>query len=79
MNIIENSNIEPPALKLEILKNGKDVSVYGFVPENFNKVALINSLQRKVDHLGWLESLLNIRAVRQIKIGQSQFVLAYRF
>ena len=47
MNIIENSNIEPPALKLEILKNGKDVSVYGFVPENFNKVALINSLQRE--------------------------------
>ena len=47
MNIIENSNIEPPALKLEILKNGKDVSVYGFVPENFNKVALIKSLQRE--------------------------------
>ena len=47
MNIIDNSNIEPPTLKLEILKNGKDVSVYGFVPENFNKVALINSLQRQ--------------------------------
>ena len=47
MNIIENSNIEPAALKLEISKNGKDVSVYGFVPENFNKVALIKSLQRQ--------------------------------
>ena len=47
MNIIDNSNIEPPTLKLEILKNGKDFSVYGFVPENFNKGALINSLQRQ--------------------------------
>ena len=47
MNIIDNSNIEPPTLKLEIIKNGKDVSVYGFVPENFNKVALINALQRQ--------------------------------
>ena len=47
MNIIDNSNIEPPTLKLEILKNGKDVSVYGIVPENFNKLALINSLERQ--------------------------------
>ena len=47
MNIIDILNIEPPTLKLEILKNGKDISVYGFVPENFNKVALINSLQRQ--------------------------------
>jgi len=47
MNIIDNSNIESPTLKLEILKNGKDVSVYGVVPENFNKLALINSLERQ--------------------------------
>ena len=47
MNIIDNSNIEPPTLKLEILKNGKDISVYGIVPENFNKLALINSLERQ--------------------------------
>ena len=47
MNIIDNSNIEPPTFKLEILKNGKDISVYGIVPESFNKVALINSLQRQ--------------------------------
>ena len=47
MNIIDNSNIEPPTLKLEILKNGKDISVYGFVPESFNKAALITSLQRQ--------------------------------
>ena len=39
MNIIDSSNIEPPTLKLEISKNEKAISVYGFVPENFNKVA----------------------------------------
>ena len=47
MNVIDISNIEPPTLKLEILKNGKGVSIYGFVPENFNKVSLINSLKRQ--------------------------------
>ena len=47
MNIVDNSNIKPPNLKLEISKNGKDVSVYGIVPENFNKVAFMNSLQRQ--------------------------------
>ncbi|MDG0987329.1 MAG: hypothetical protein P8O74_07770, partial [Paracoccaceae bacterium] len=31
MNIVDNSNIKPPNLKLEISKNGKDVSVYGIV------------------------------------------------
>ena len=47
MNIIDSSNIEPPTLKLEISKNEKAISVYGFVPENFNKVAFINALQRQ--------------------------------
>ena len=47
MNIIDNSNIQAPTLKLEISKNGKDISVYGIVPENFNKLALINSLERQ--------------------------------
>ena len=47
MNIIDNSNIEPPALKLEVSKNGKEISVYGVVPENFNKLALISSLERQ--------------------------------
>ena len=46
MNIVDNSNIKPPNLKLEILKNGRDISVYGIVPENFSKVAFMNSLQR---------------------------------
>ena len=41
MNIVDNSNIKPPNLKLEILKNKRDISVFGIVPENFNKVALI--------------------------------------
>ena len=47
MNVIDNSNIEPPTLKLEILKTGEDFSVYGIVPENFNKLAFINSLERQ--------------------------------
>ena len=44
MNIVDNSTIKTPNLKLEILKNGKDVSVYGIVPENFNKFDFLNSL-----------------------------------
>ena len=40
MNIVDNSNIKPPNLKLEILKNGRDISVYGIVPENFNKIEI---------------------------------------
>ena len=47
MNVIDNSNIEPPNLKLEILKTGEDFSVYGIVPENFNKLAFIDSLARQ--------------------------------
>ena len=47
MNVIDNTNIEPPTLKLEILKTGEDFSVYGIVPENFNKLAFINSLERQ--------------------------------
>ena len=44
MNIIDNSNIKSPNLKLEILKNGNDISVYGIVPERFNKLAFMLSL-----------------------------------
>ena len=29
MNIVDNSNIKPPNLKLEILKNKRDISVFG--------------------------------------------------
>ena len=47
MNIIDNSNIKSPNLKLEILKNGNDISVYGIVPERFNKPAFLSSLQRQ--------------------------------
>ena len=52
MNIIDNSNIQAPTLKLEISKNGKDISVYGIVPENFNKLALISSLERQSGSAG---------------------------
>ena len=47
MNIIDNQNVKPPDLKLEILKNGSDISVYGIVPKKFNKSALIDSLKEK--------------------------------
>ncbi len=59
MNIIDNSNIEPQTLKLEILKNRKDVSVYGIVPENFNKVAFINSLQRQSGSYGEVREFID--------------------
>ena len=47
MNIIDNQTVKPPGLKLEILKNGSDISVYGIVPKKFNKSALIDSLKEK--------------------------------
>ena len=47
MNIIDNSNIKSPNLKLEILKNGNDISVYGIVPDRFNTPAFLSSLQRQ--------------------------------
>ena len=64
MNIIDNSNIEPPTLKLEILKNGKDVSVYGIVPENFNKLALISSLERQSRPSGVVREFLEYSRYR---------------
>ena len=59
MNIIDNSSIDPQTLKLEILKNGKDVSVYGIAPENFNKVAFINSLQRQTGSSGEVREFID--------------------
>ncbi len=47
MNIVDNSNIEHLKLKLEIIKNGKDISVFGILPANFNKLDLIDALQRQ--------------------------------
>ena len=58
MNIIDNSNIEPPTLKLEVSKNGKEISVYGVVPENFNKLALISSLERQSGSSGMVREFI---------------------
>ena len=64
MNIIDNSNIEPPTLKLEISKNGKEISVYGVVPENFNKLALISSLEGQSRPTGVVREFLEYSRYR---------------
>ena len=68
MNIVDNSNIKPPNLKLEILKNRRDISVFGIVPENFNKVAFMNSLQMQ---RGSSESVREFIEFSSNKAGQN--------
>ena len=64
MNIVDDSNVKPPSLKLEILKNGKDVSVYGIVPKNFNKVAFITSLQRQKGSSGSVREFIGFSSTK---------------
>ena len=75
VNIVDNSDIEPPKLKLEIIKNGKDIYVFGIVPANFNKLDLIDSLQRQIGSSGTVKDFIEYSSNKEDR----NWAMAVRF